>query len=452
MMFKGRMPVLVALGIWVACITTDTGNVDAVPTEGPGEVHELESAEALVDVTPQIPDGPVVQAYQKLVEKQKLSAEIDRQKQMMGPIMDRGDAKKKAKKKEMEMLAEVEIKNRISKKELGQKKKQKEDEQLQTSRTDAAKARRLERYEKWSVDEVKRNHERLAKLHTHTSDAFNMAKKLFKRKQSTKASAIASEAESKAEQKMDLRVGGYLGLKGDQINFSPLVNLNDKIAKAMQSPEDDNIMFSEKAFDAAAKAVEAEQAGFARKEAGWKESNKKVQDEKEQKEIALHNKKLDELAAKVAKEQAVKKQRKNTIEADRVANEINEKGKWKQALDDVKQKREDVKNAELKAKNDFNRKIEEQDKEKKEKAPGLLVDQKKKKFVEREEKYNGLKNGSPSDAYVAKQMKVRACEEYAHAKLQLAQQSSGRRLLESVLAPPPTVESAEKDSAKCKLG
>ena len=328
----------------------------------------------------------MVQKYAKLIEKQKLSAEVLRQKQMMGPIMDRGEAKKQASKKGMEMFAEAETKNRISKKELGQKKKQKEDDQVIQMRTDAAKARRLERYEKWSLDEVKRNKERLTKLHTHTSDAFNMAKKLFKTKQSSKATAVASEAMSKAETKMDLKVGGYLGLKGDQINFSPLVNLNDKITKAMQSPENDNILFAQKAFDSAAKAVADEEAGFERKEVGYKESTKKSQDEKEQKQNQLRNGALDELAAKVTKEQTVKKRRNNAIEADRLANEINEKGKWKQAIDDIKQKRSDVKNAELKAKNDFNRKIEEQDKEKKEKAPGLLVDMKKKKFVEREEK------------------------------------------------------------------
>lgn len=416
---------------------------------------EIDSAMQLVDVTPQIPDGPVVQAYQKLVEKQKLDAEVARQKKMMGPVMDRGDAKKKAKKQELEMLAEVEIKNRLGKKELALKKKDKEDVQAERARFEAGNARRLERYEKWSQDEVKRNHERLGKLHAHTAGAFKMAKKLFKRKKSSKKTAIKSQAEAVADQKKELRVGGFLELRGDQINFRQLVGLNDKIAKAMENPSDSNIEYAQKAFDSAAKAVADEQAGFDRKELGWKEKDKKIKDEKEQKVIERHNKKLDELALKVSKEQQTKKLRKSRIEQDRAANEIAEKGKWKAAFDDIKKKREAVLASEKKAKDDFNKKIAEKAAEKKEKAPGELVALKKKKYQERSEKYGSARNSDESTAYIAKQMKQRACEEYAHANKMLAQfqAGGGRRLLDTNSdTAPPTVEGAEKQSAKCKNG
>lgn len=152
----------------------------------------------MVDVTPQIPDGPVVQQYQKMIEKKKLSAEVERQQQLMGPMLARGDAKKIAKKREMEMLAEVEIKNRLSKRELSMKKKAKVEDQVEAARFQAANARRLERYEKWEHDKVVRNKERLGKLRAHTKGAYSMAKKLFKRKASTKKTAMKSMARSES--------------------------------------------------------------------------------------------------------------------------------------------------------------------------------------------------------------------------------------------------------------
>lgn len=437
---------LLVFGVWVACITTENGYIQGVPdADGQGAV-------SLADVTPQIPDGPVVQAYQRLIEKKKLAAEVERQKKLMGPVMKRGDEKQKAKKNEMEMLAEVEIKNRMGKKELALKRKDKLDTQAERARFQAANARRLERYEKWSQSEVIRNHERLQKLHSHTSGAFKMAKKLFKRKKSTKKTAIESMAKAKAAQKQELRVGGYLELKGDQINFPELVGLNDKIAKAMADPIDANIAMAQKAYDVAAREVAKEQEGFERKEAAWKEKDKKIKDEKEQKQIERHNKKLDELAQKVAKEKRSKKNRKSRIEQDRAANELTEKGKWKKAFDDVKKQRADVAAAEVKAKKDYYAKIEEGDSEKKMKAPGKAVIAKTTKYKERSEKYASERNGDASAAFTAKQMKVRACEELAHAKMQLAKfnANKGLRLGESVREPPVTVESAQKAGDKCK--
>merc|ERR1711990_1234675 len=188
-----------------------------------------------------------------------------------------------------------EIKNRIGKKELELKKKEKVDDQQARARFQAANARRLERYEKWSQDEVKRNHERLAKLKKHTSGGFKMAKKLFKRKKNTKVTAIESMAKSKAARKQQLRMGGYLQLKGDQINFRTLVALNDKLATAMDQPAEENIKFAQQALDEAAAAVSNEKAKTVEKEKGWKAADKKEQERKEKEEAKIHREKLDKL-------------------------------------------------------------------------------------------------------------------------------------------------------------
>lgn len=430
MAYGWASPVLVVLGIWVACVTTETGGVETtvglVPsvvesgTEGTAdwaatENQDLKSAVAMMDVTPQIPDGPVVQAFQRLVGKQKLDAEIARQKKLMGPLLDRGDAKVQAKKKELSMLAEVEIKNRLGKRELALKRKDKEDNRAEHARQEAAKARRLERYEKWSQDEVKRNQERLGKLHSHTSTAFDMAKQLFKRAPSSKKSAVESMAKASAKQRQELTVGGFLGLKGDQINFDALSDLNDKIAKAMQVPDDGNINFVEAAYDKAATAVAEEQASFKRKEGSWKEKANKVQEEKEKEQIQKHNGKLDELRTKVQKEQTVKANRKDKIETDRLANEQAEKGRWRAAFEDIKKKRQAISDGEATEKNKFHYTLGVKEVAKKNKAPGEMATAKAKKLTEREEKYNGQKNADAATAYVAKQMRKRACEEYVHA-------------------------------------
>merc|ERR1712166_412012 len=253
----------------------------------------------------------------------------------------------------------------MSKKELRLKRKDQLDEQADRARFQAAHARRLERYEKWSQSEVIRNNERLKKLHAHTSSAFKMAKKLFKRKRSTKKSAIESLAKAKAAGQQELTVGGYLDLKGDQINFPELVGLNDDIAKAMGNPIDMNIAFAQKAYDTAAQAVAKEQEGFDRKAEMWKEQDKKVKDEREVKQADRHNKKLDELALKVSQEAHSKKSRQNRIEQENVANEINEKDKWKKAFADIKAERQQVTVAERKEKSDLSNKMENDGKEKK---------------------------------------------------------------------------------------
>merc|ERR1711959_482712 len=99
----------------------------------------------------------------------------------------------------MEMLAVVEIKNRLGKRELDMKRKEEVADQVDAARFQAANARRLERYEKWEHDKVVRNKERLGKLKKHTEGAFSMAKKLFQRKASTKKTAMKSMAEAQAD-------------------------------------------------------------------------------------------------------------------------------------------------------------------------------------------------------------------------------------------------------------
>jgi len=286
---------------------------------------------SLVDVTPQIPDGPVVQQYQKMVEKKKLSAEVERQKTLMGPILARGDAKKLAKKREMEMLAEVEIKNRLGKRELSMKKKAKIEDQVEQARFQAANARRLERYEEWEHDKVVRNKERLGKLKKHTEGAFSMAKKLFQRKASTKKTAMKSMAEAQADQKQELRMGGYLQLKGDQINFRELNQLNDKLAAAMETPNEESITFAQNAYDTAAAAVSKEQEGFERKKKVWAAKAKEEQQKKEIAEAKIHKENLAKLQAKIDEERDTKAKRKKQIQDDANTNEAAEKQKWRVA-------------------------------------------------------------------------------------------------------------------------
>jgi len=403
-----------------------------------------------MDVTPQIPDGPVVQQYQKMIEKKKLSAEVERQKTLMGPMLARGDAKKLAKKREMEMLAEVEIKNRLGKRELSMKKKAKVEDQVEAARFQAANARRLERYEKWEHDKVVRNKERLGKLKKHTKGAYDMAKQLFKRKASTKKTAMKSMAEAKASQREELRMGGYLHLKGDQINFKELGSLNDKLAAAMEEPTDVNIRLANEAYTEAAAAVTKEQVGIEEKEAAWKKKDKEEQELKEKKEADLHMKKLDLLAAKIKEEKDQKKQRKQKIEEDAEYNENKEKKKWHEAVQDIKDKRQKMIAAENAQKENFTAELDTKEKAKKKAAPGELYNERDKKYTERSEKYNGAQGGDESTKYIAKRMKMRACEARAHAKMMLDQADNKNAGTQTSATKKSTAAKADAESKKCK--
>merc|ERR1711871_315167 len=178
------------------------------------DVYEADDAISMLEVTPQIPDGPVVQQFNKMVAKKKLANEIEKQREALTPALDRADAKKEAKQQELDMMAEVVIKNRVAAKEQKLKKKERLKENEEKARAKIAKARRTERYVKLNEDKVQ------------------------------KANAAA-----------DLTVGGYLDLKGNQINMRYLTNLNEKLAAAMKDPNNLNILFAQKAFKRATVAV-----------------------------------------------------------------------------------------------------------------------------------------------------------------------------------------------------
>jgi len=64
---------LVALmAFWTAYVTADSALRQLDSVAGPdSESDILSTVVSMVDVTPQIPDGPVVQQYQKMIEKKE---------------------------------------------------------------------------------------------------------------------------------------------------------------------------------------------------------------------------------------------------------------------------------------------------------------------------------------------------------------------------------------------
>lgn len=401
-----RCSLFVVLTVMAVCLSAE-------------HVDEVHGAISMLEVTPQIPDGPVVQQFNKMVAKKKMANEIERQKEVLTPQLDAEDAKKEAKQQELEMMAEVVIKNRVAAKEQKLKKKEILKENENKARVKIAKARRTERYVKVNEDKVQREKERLQKLNTHTTTAFNVIKKLFKRKKSTAKSAMEAMAKAKANAAADLTVGGYLDLKGNQINMGYLTNLNEKLAAAMKDPTDLNIMFAQKAFKRATVAVAKESETESQKESGWKNAQKRQAELVEKREQTIQNEKLSKLSAKVAKEKHGKKNRGWEIKSKQAVNEGNEKKKWADAVGLVKKQRQLVADAEAAEKNKFLGKLASKEKEKKKSAPGELVVQKKKKYQERSEKYDQAQTLGPEQAATAKIMKRRACEQFKGAEAAL---------------------------------
>lgn len=405
-----RCQVFVVLVV-AALLTAENGNVDAFDQQPGDVVAFLDMAD-----TPQVPDGPVVQNFNKMVAKKKMTAELAKQKQLMGPQLDAEEAARKAKSMEMEMMAEVVIKGRVAKKEVKLKRDQKAQDDEDKAREKIAKARRTERYVKLNEGAVQRENERLAKLHKHTTHAFHIIKKLFKRKKSTAKTAMVAMAKAKAAQKMELTVGGYLNLKGNQINMETLTALNDKLAAAMNDPTNMNIHFAQAAFERAALAVTQDQQAQAAKEIGWKDEEKQQKEIEEKREQAIQKEKLEKLAAKVAQEKFLKNNRELEVQQKAATNEANEKRKWKDAVDLVKKQRAQVTASEAKVKSDFLAKLGGVEKAKKAAAPGELVQQKQLKYQERSEKYANSEGSGEVARASAKIMKKRACEEFKQAE------------------------------------
>jgi len=182
-----RCSLFVVLAVMAVCLMAENAN----------EALE-EDAITMLEVTPQIPDGPVVQQFNKMVAKKKMANEIEKQKEALTPQLDAQDAKKEAKQQELEMMSEVVIKNRVAAKEQKLKKQAATKRREEKARKKIAKARRTERYVKLNEDKIQREKERLAKLNKHTTTAFGVITKLFKRKPSSKKSAMEAMAKSKA--------------------------------------------------------------------------------------------------------------------------------------------------------------------------------------------------------------------------------------------------------------
>lgn len=250
----------------------------------------------------------------------------------------------------------------------------------------------------------------MSKLHAHTSKAFGIIKKLFKRKQSTKKSAMMALAQAEASQKAELTVGGYLDLKGNQINMPTLTNLNDKLAKAMKEPNSLNIEFAQAAFKRAALSVTSEVTKAAEKEVGWKTEEKGNEEIVEKRGANVNKEKIDKLAAKVGSEKSAKGERGDELTEKKQANEAEEKKKWVDAVSAVKKQRMMVTSQEEKAKKDFVDGIAAKEIEKKKAAPGELVLANKEKFTERSEKYDGAAGSGDAARKVAQIMKRRSCE------------------------------------------
>merc|ERR1712196_129816 len=138
----------------------------------------------------------------------------------------------------------------------------------------------------------------------------------------------------------DLTVGGYLDLKGNQINMRYLTNLNEKLAAAMKDPNNLNILFAQKAFKRATVAVAKEKEAESQKETGWKNEQKRQQELVEKREQRIQNEKLAKLAAKVSKEKRGKSKRTLEISSKQAVNEGNEKKKWADAVALVKKQRQ----------------------------------------------------------------------------------------------------------------
>merc|ERR1711959_699339 len=93
---------LLVAGICVLSMTAaeEVGMLDSVPSSPPlsigGDMKREE--ESLLQVTPQIPDGPVVAKFKKMKAKKKLDKQIVTQSKVMKPMLKRKKVKKRAQK------------------------------------------------------------------------------------------------------------------------------------------------------------------------------------------------------------------------------------------------------------------------------------------------------------------------------------------------------------------
>merc|ERR1712139_147153 len=370
----------------------------------PGVASERES---LVQVTPQVPDGPVVQKFKKMKAKKKLDKEIVQAKESMKPMLKRQKVKKKAQKNKMGMLADLEIKRRKSKNELKLKKKAQDDRKKRQARWRSAKKRRMERYQKFNFEKLESQKERIAKLGKNMVGAKSLVERL-KKSQQKKSKELAAKftAKIKADNKEQLKVGGVIHLKGTQIREKYLVDLNTKLSLANKNPTNQNIRMAKLVFSHAAMSVAKEKEKFdaaARK-------RKELKDKRKEKKVKIRNDRKDKKYKKVG--ELINKEKRAKHRRQELLRKHMERGKkktaqlWQQARNKVNAARRAILNREKGAKGVYNNKMGKIAREKARKAPMEAFNKAKTVVKERGNKVTKAKK--KPQKFIAKTMKERA--------------------------------------------
>lgn len=408
----GHIPVL------AVCVLAIVAAEELVALDGadvasmPGERMVLPTGRAvLLEVIPQVPDGPVVQKFKKLQAKKKLDQQVVKQSKILKPVLKRKKVKKRAQKSKMAMLADLEIKNRKSKNELKLKAKARRVAKEKEARKQAAKKRRTERYEKANFDAMSANKESLQKLHTQTSGALKAAHKLY-RAQKARSKKLAAQqiAKMKAQGKENLLVGGVIHLSGNQLaNKMPtqhLMKLNGKLATAMQHPTAHNIRMAQVSYDYAAMAVGRENEHYKVLARNRKGRAAQIRENERKKKKSAKDRAVKHVARMIAHERRAKRARQERVrKAFQLGREQNSKH-WAAARGKVNRARAALKNAESAAKRRFNEKMSKRQAEKTHKAP--MEAWNKSKAVLRERGHKLTKAKKPAQKFIAKTMRERA--------------------------------------------
>merc|ERR1719163_1176818 len=399
---------LLVAGICVLSMTAaeEVGMLDSVPSSPSlsigGDMKREE--ESLLQVTPQIPDGPVVAKFKKMKAKKKLDKQIVTQSKVMKPMLKRKKVKKKAQKNKMGMLADLEIKKRKTKNELKLKKLAMDNEKKKKSTFARAKKRRLERYQKYNFDKFESKKERIQKLGKNMQGAKNLVERLRKA-QGRRAKEMAAKftAKIKANNKEEMKVGGMIHLKGLQINNKALVDLNKKLATANKYPTNQNIRMSKMVFAHAAMMVAKEKERFD----AFRRKQKELKAKRVERGVKFRkDKKVKKVTELINKERRQKVQRQEKMRKHTANGKEKNNKSWAAARNKVISARAAISRAERTAKNRMNAVHRARAAEKARKAPMEAYNKAKATVKERGRKLQKAKK--PSAKFIAKTMKERA--------------------------------------------
>merc|ERR1719238_1875634 len=319
---------LLVAGICVLSMTAaeEVGMLDSVPSSPSlsigGDMKREE--ESLLQVTPQIPDGPVVAKFKKMKAKKKLDKQIVTQSKVMKPMLKRKKVKKRAQKKKKSTFAR-------------------------------AKKRRLERYQKYNFDKFESKKERIQKLGKNMQGAKNLVERLRKA-QGRRAKEMAAKftAKIKANNKEEMKVGGMIHLKGLQINNKALVDLNKKLATANKYPTNQNIRMSKMVFAHAAMMVAKEKERFD----AFRRKQKELKAKRVERGVKFRNDRKDKKVKKVT--ELINKERRQKVQRQEKMRKHTANGKeknnksWAAARNKVNSARAAISRAERTAKNRMN--------------------------------------------------------------------------------------------------